>query len=357
MKVHPSRSLAIIVGTFVFLGSPALSGFQAQEKNGSADAEIAFESDRNGQDDIYIMNADGSYEKRLTSSSSDGLLNLRPVWSPDCRSIVFTKLWTKPTHHSALYVMASDGTNVRPFRQVAGSVADWEPTWSPDGTEVAFVSDQDGNPDIYVAQANGTHVRQLTSSKGADKHSWNPAWSPRGDEIVFDSNHDGGDEIYKIKIASRAIQRLTHTAEKKKGNWTPSWSSDGRRIVFSANRDAASGRLEDPAQYGIYVMDREGSNVQRLSYWDDAHPKWSPDDSKILFEASRDGRKKGALYVMWADGTHVQCITPDPSEHRHADWCRRTSFAVHSAMSRGRRRSLSRRASRPLLLGGDTCAN
>jgi Tol biopolymer transport system component len=312
--------LAIIL--LILLRVLSVEFVQAQESATVGVGRVAFESDQSGHSDIYVMNADGSHQKQLTRASSEEEENLRPVWSPDCQQIVVTRLWTKPSHRSELYVMAANGTMARPLRPAPAAASDWEPTWSPDGTELAFVSDRGGNPDIYIMRVDGTQVRRLTRSQGRDKHSWNPAWSPRGDTIAFDSNRGGGDEIYEVRVGSGEIRQLTHTFDKTKGNWTPAWSWDGQRIVFSSNRDAISGKLDDSTQFGIYVMDSDGSHLRRLTHWDDVHPKWSPDGSSILFEASRSGRKNDALYVMRADGTHVQCVTPDPSSHRHPDWCR-----------------------------------
>ena len=190
---------------------------------------------------------------------------------------------------------------------------------------LAFVSDRDGTPDIYTMQADGSGVRRLTESNGHGRWSRNPAWSPSGDAIAFDSNRTGIEEIYVLTIGSGQVQQLTHTAGKvagDEGNWTAAWSPDGKKISFSSNRDAIPGKLKDPSQWGIYVMNADGSSLHRLTHWDDAHAIWSPDGKRILFESSRNGRKNDGLYVMNADGTSVQLITGSQSSNRHADWCR-----------------------------------
>ena len=305
------------------------SAFAKQQRSAEAgEGKIAFDSDRSGAYDIYVINPGGSHEQQLTRAVKDEI-NVGPAaWSPDCRQIVFTKIWTKPKHRSQLYIMAADGAEIHPLGRPPAGASDWSAAWSPDGKELAFVSDRDGTPDIYTMRTDGSGVRRLTESNGQGSWSLNPAWSPSGDAIAFDSNRTGIEEIYVLTIGSGQVQQLTHTASKGarcrtcEGNWTAAWNPQGKKISFSSNRDAIPGKLKDPSQWGIYVMNADGSGLHRLTYWDDAHAKWSPDGKRILFESSRDGRKDDGLYVMNADGTSVQLITMSQSSSRHADWCR-----------------------------------
>jgi len=281
------------------------SDFAKQQRSAeAAEGRIAFDSDRSGRFEIYVINPDGSDEQQLTHALKDEI-NVGPAaWSPDCRQIVFTKIWTKPKHRSQLYVMAADGADIHPLGRPPAGASDWSAAWSPDGKELAFVSDRDGTPDIYTMRADGSSVRRLTESNGKGSWSRNPAWSPSGEAIAFDSDRTGIEEIYVLTVGSGQVQQLTHTASKGarcrtcEGNWTAAWNPDGKKISFSSNRDAIPGKLEDPSQWGIYVMNADGSSLHRLTYGDDAHAIWSPDGKRILFESSREGRKHDGLYAV-----------------------------------------------------------
>lgn len=318
----------------VLAGAP--SGFAKQSHVAPATGgRIAFDSDQSGFDEIYVINSDGSHEQRLTRASKDET-NVGPAWSPDCRKIAFTKLWLRPKEHSQIYVMAANGTDLQPLGRPPQGANDWDPNWSPDGKDLAFISDRDGAPDIYAMRADGSGVRRLTHSKGPKGWSLNPAWSPNGDEIAFDANPTGIQEIYVLTIQTGQLRQLTHTASKGarcrtcEGTWTPAWSPDSKQILFSSNRDASDGKLDEPSQWGIYAMDTDGSHLHRVTYWDDAHAKWSPDGKRILFMSKRDGRKHYGLYVMNADGSSAQLITANQSDNRHANWCRCAAEAEHA---------------------------
>jgi len=192
----------------------SLSPFaKPQHSTPAAEDRIAFDSDRSGRFDIYVINSDGSNEQQLTRASKDQI-NVRPVWSPDCGEIAFTKLWTKPKHRSQLYIMAADGTAIRSLGRPPVGKNDWEPTWSPDAKEIAFVSDRDGSPDIYIMRADGSGTRRLIRIKEPGSSNQNPVWSPSGDAIAFDSNRTGIEEIYVLTIGSGQVRQLTHTASK-----------------------------------------------------------------------------------------------------------------------------------------------
>jgi type II secretory pathway pseudopilin PulG len=115
---------------------------------------------------------------------------------------------------------------------------------------IAFISDRDGNDEIYVMNADGSGVTRLTNNPAYD--GW-PAWSPDGRRIAFASNRDGNPEIYVMNADGSGVTRLTNNPAD---DWAPSWSPDGRRIIFVSNRDG---------NYEIYVMNSDGSGVTRLT--------------------------------------------------------------------------------------------
>ncbi|MEK9500271.1 translocation protein TolB [Gaopeijia maritima] len=145
--------------------------------------------------------------------------------------------------------------------------------------QVAFVSDREGNFDIFLLDRASDSVTNLTDHPAMD---YGFSWSPDGASMAFASDRDGNREIYRLDLATGAIARLTdHEAR----DGAPGWSPDGGRIAFISQRDSDSGE--------IYVMDADGTNLQRLT--DNARyeevPSWSPDGSTLAFGALASARE------------------------------------------------------------------
>jgi Tol biopolymer transport system component len=272
-------------------------------------AQILFTSDRDGNFEIYVMDADGKNQRRLTNHPEKDLC---PVWSPDGQKIAFhTKRDWKAGFGWEIYVMDADGGNQRsvtnhPARQ------EYSPAWSPDGQRIAFNSDRDGDWEIYVMDADGENPRRLTNSPGQDAF---PAWSPDGQRIAFSSMRDGNDEIYVMDINRKNPRRLTNNPAVDGG---ASWSPDGQKIAFT--RTDTPGGVWDGQSSEIYVMDADGKNQRRLTnnlaY--DGNPVWLPDGQKIAFSSMRDGN--GEVYTMDADGKNQRNLTNDPENAGISDW-------------------------------------
>jgi Tol biopolymer transport system component len=274
----------------------------------AADAAlIAFVSDRGGDGEIYVMNADGSNPRRLTHWRQwDGY----PTWSPDGTRIAYysylgNKDWV-------IKVIDVDGGEPRQLTD--NGICDGAPHWSPDGSRIAYSSDAEcagDHREIYVMNADGSEQQNLTQDPADD---FGFSWSPDGRQMAFTSDRDGNFEIYLLDIAqaeqgSGDPQRLTDNLAQ---DYMPAWSPDGTQIALVSDRD---GNDE------IYLMDVDGDNVQRLTDEDadDWFPTWSPDGAQLLFNSKRDGGDLD-VYVMNRDGTHVRRLTDSPGQDFNAVW-------------------------------------
>jgi Tol biopolymer transport system component len=221
--------------------------------------QIAFESGRDNQmltyvnHDIYVMAADGSNVRRLTTDGAD---EGSPRWSPNGESITYIKmeyfsdqaLMENPTWD--IYVMNVDGT--RQIQLTEDPANELEPSWSPDGAKIAFISDRNGrNSDIYVMNADGSNVTQLTDDSA---NEFGPEWSPDGKQIVFNSDRNGNVQLFTISIDGSNLVQLTEDASNSA---YADWSPDGKHIVFESDRDTGHAN--------IYVMNADGSNVIQLT--------------------------------------------------------------------------------------------
>ena len=305
MKFLQKNRIAHLRSCILMLGFALMWVNQAH----SRDSMIAFSSDRDspGDQDIFVMMADGSQPRNLTNNRTSSDSN--PSWSPDGTKIAFE------SHHddsSDVYVIHADGKNLIQLTRTPES--DGQPSWSPDGRKIAFTSRRDGNffgpffvPDyeVFVMDADGDNVVRRTRSAESDIA---PSWSPDGTKIAFESQRDLDYEIYIMGADGRNVVRLTRTHGIDSD---PSWSPDGTKIAFRSerNRDAE-----------IYIMDADGRNVVRLTRspgWD-GDPGWSPDGGKIAFASSRNGNAE--IYVMDADGGNQINLTQNTASDSKPAW-------------------------------------
>ena len=325
--MHRRHRLAhLILATGVALSlTPLIVAIDAQ-------AQIVFHSKRDGNFEIYVMDADGGNQRRLTSNSDKDFF---PSWSPDGKRIVFHSDRDghvpegRVFHASEIYVMDADGGN--PQNLTNHPSDDRSPSWSPDGKRIVFQSDRDagGNPhniEIYVMDTDGGNQERLTNNLTMDE---DPSWSPDSKRIVFSAQREGHvvhnlditSEIYVMDADGGNEQRLT---ENRNNDWDPVWSLDGKQIAFMAARKG------DFQNFDIYVMDVDGGNPQKLTNnrgWDSS-PSWSPDSRRIAFTSERDGNYD--IYVMAADGGNLQNLTNNPHIDSGPAWLN-TPFSVSPA--------------------------
>jgi Tol biopolymer transport system component len=262
---------------------------------------IVFSSDRAGSQDIYVMDANGSGQTRLTTEPGfDGV----PAISPDGTKILFE---TDRDGHMEVYVMNVDGTE--PINLTNHPGWDQRPSWSPDGTKVLFVSGRDGGLKLFVMNADGSDPERLTDGPDTDRPA---AWSPDGTRIAFSSNRSGAYEIYVMNADGSDPVALTDTPGS--ADFAPAWSPDGTRIAFTS-------RIQTAANAEVHMMNADGSgrvNLTDSPESDDRWPSWSPDGAHIVFTTNRTGTSQ--VFVMDSDGTHPVNLSNTPGFLNIAGW-------------------------------------
>jgi WD40 repeat protein len=264
---------------------------------GVFEGTIAFRSNRDGNDEIYVMNGDGNELINLTNDPSDDDL---PAWSPDATRIAFC---THRDGNYEIYVMNADGSDQANLS--GNSLDDCAPSWSPDGTEITFASDRDGNNEIYVMNADGSDQTRLIDNPAFDMF---PNWAPDGKRIVFVSDRDGQRDIYDMNVDGSAVIRLTNIGV---GDAFPVWSPDGTKIAFYSDSEG---------NYEIYVMNADGSGQTNLTNnsANDWVPSWSPDGTQLIFSSQRDGNSE--IYFMNADGSGQMRLPDNRADDEIAVW-------------------------------------
>jgi Tol biopolymer transport system component len=265
---------------------PHLGDVVAQSVSGT----IAFTSSRDGNNEIYVMNADGSGVTRLTDNPA---IDQDPAWSPDGTRLAFTS--TRDGNYE-LYVMNADGSGVT--RLTTDPARDQHPAWC--GTRIAFDSDRylQQMPDIYVMNDDGTGVTQLTISSTFDQY---PAWSPSCEQIAYTADPFGHAWIVLMNADGSGGHNLVFDADK---NRFPAWSPDGTRIAFSTDRDSPGNNTD------IYLVNADGTQPTRVTPWSDFRvefrwydlPAWSPDGTQIAFQRIF-GVSPPGTYVINVDGS------------------------------------------------------
>ncbi len=264
-------------------------------------SKIAFVSNRDGNDEIYMMDYDGANPVRLTFNRVQDNL---PAWSPDQSALVYTTyrrgnpdlvlrriyegketvlsnrgmnfsgafspdgkriaFSSSRDGNAEIYTCDPDGGNVK--RVTFNSAVDAAPSWSATGRQIAFTSDRAGTgmPQIYICDAEGANVRKV--SFGGNYHDA-PAWSPSGDLLAYVSRVENLFDLYLLNLRTNQVMKLT---ESNARNENPSWSPDGRHLVFCSNMGGKDATVQ------VYSIDYDGTNLRRLtSEGRNKSPNWT----------------------------------------------------------------------------------
>lgn len=353
----PGPSLAQILPAFLLaaLAVVVVAGYFLYQRSGSLallsiprPARIVFMSDRSGDWELYIMDSDGANLFNLTNHpASDGV----PIWVPGQDRLAFAS--NRDGAGLDLFLMDLEGGNTTNITHTPES-NEIPIAWSPDGEHLAFATDQSGAAEIFLVEATGEGLLNLTERDLAQAFDdWSPEpsrfilsagsgpgvaplitdldgathqpltdgsypagggrWSPDGQHVAFMGISPGTDsiDIFAVDVVGGEPVNLTQSPANDR---FPRWSPDGSHIAFVSDRDGNS---------EIYVMDNDGSHLANLTNTPSDESiqgdfAWSPDGTQILFHSTRD--EDVEIYIMDADGGNPVNLTKTPGIDFRAIW-------------------------------------
>jgi Tol biopolymer transport system component len=290
LPLSPMRILSFAV---VALVAGAIGcGSDAPTKPAGPSTPIIFLSNRGGEISLYKISTDGRHTVRMTNIENSGFAD----WAPDGKRIVFEQM-TNGIHQ----IFVADADGARPVQITQCTLDCLSPTWSPDGSRIAYLSRETLDSAVtIVIDADGTNPRRIGATK--DFHNnWvgRPVgWSPDGRQITYELG-----DVYTIGVDGGAPVRVT-TGERA---LHPDWSPDGARIVFASEGGGLA--ILDLATSGITRLDPDGN---------DNYPVWSPDGRRIAFSRVYDSQH---IVLINADGTGLVDLMPEQQwDHTVPRW-------------------------------------
>ncbi len=255
-------------------------------RRGVSATQIAFISDRGGNKELYVMEADGSGKRAVTSN---GAINLFPSWSPDSRALLYTSYKSGSPDVWTIHRGAQPGG-----RLLNNGNSKFRATWAPKNGTIALVMNKKANTGLYTVGSNGKRLQRLTTHRAIET---SPSWSPDGKRIAFVSDRSGAPQVYIKDLGSGEERRLTFEGAY---NAQPAWSPTGEWIAYAALTGS---------NFDLYLTDPDTGFTTPLVVHprSDEDPAWSPDGRKIVFRSSRRGRRD--LYRIDVDGRNLMRLT------------------------------------------------
>ena len=313
-----SRGIPVLAALAALTIAGVVAGAGSAGTSGLAGGNIVYAGidPQDGTADIYVRKADGSATTNITNDQGSRK-DLSPELSRDGSKIVFTRQFASGGKH--LMVVNADGsglTDVTPTKFESHDIV--EPSWSPDGNQIVYSSNADGNYELFTVKVGNESATRLTRTSWPTQNL-DPVWSPSGKAIAFSrsglSLTSAAASLYQIRLDGTAASRLTKTA-RGEGDVSPAYSPDGRQIAFSSDRLGTD---------DVYILDLAGFSVTKLTTTKDrdVEPAFAPDGSALVFVSDRSGATElwaqNLLTLTPGPGTAVQ-LTSDGAAKSHPSW-------------------------------------
>jgi TolB protein len=281
----------------IFTPTPTPPTGTLASEAGELRGRIVFSSDRDGNDEIYVMYADGSNLTRLTNYAGD---DTQPAWSPDGQKIAFV---SDRSGHDEIYIMTADGVNIT--RLTYSLTRKQSPAWSPDGSRIVYVDEHnvgstDWDSEIHLIDVEGNNQDRLTFN-GTRVSDFSPTWLDLS-RIIYTSGEYPNFSLYWMQDDGSEQSFLTNGKQ-------PSLSPDGERLVYVA---------DDKHIYVALTADLFSNRETSIRLTEGYGPAWSPDGQHIVFVSERRGNAE--LYVMNVDGSYPIRLTLTTASERSPDW-------------------------------------
>ncbi len=263
---------------------------------------ILFDSSRDGNPEVYALDLAGQIRRMTNSPASD----TQGVWDPNMRRLAFT---SNRDGQNEIYIMNADGTN--PVNLTNNPADDQQPAWSSDGAWILFTTNRDGNYEIYGIRVDTLETRNLTNSPASDTQ---PGWirsrtkDLSGDYVLFTSDRDGNQEIYRMKSdGTGAINLTMNPASDQMSKGSP----DGAMVTFTSDR---TGNMD------VFEMRLDGQGLMNLTNnpASDFSPVWSSDQIWIAFTSDRNGNRD--VYILKPGLPDLYNVTNHPGQDQASDW-------------------------------------
>ncbi len=259
-------------------------------------SKIVFVSNKTGFKEIYECDFDGHELRQLTNSHS---ISLTPALSPDGKYLAYTDF---SSGRPALYIRDLSAGIISTINKSGISI---DPGWR-NSREVATTLSFEGDQEIYLIKVDGAISRRLTFSKGIDL---SPSFSPDGSKMAYVSDQNGLPQIFIEDLQSGQVNRLTFSGRY---NTQPSWSPAGDKIAYTT--------WESGGEINIFAIGIDGSGLKQLTAnsGENESPSWSPDGRMIVFTSNRQGSKK--MYIMQSTGENQRSLLPSDGEQMQPSW-------------------------------------
>jgi Tol biopolymer transport system component len=286
----------------VVLSSLAVAQTPTQQRNtrnglpvvSSDGSRIAFISDRDGHEDLFVISALGTNETRLTNTPDEESIS---GWTVDGKNVVFS---VSANDTSRVFLIDRDGGNQRILSRIPGR----NPMISPDGKSLVYMAGSWTVTSLMVSAIDGSHARQINDGSSI---AWNNHWSPDAKQIAFTGRKDTASKlaVFVVNADGSNRRQVSHIAAEEGGAQWPVWSPDGRQLAFQVNSRTKKNTAH------IWVVDVGTGEARELASHDhpylDETPSWFPDGKRIAFQSNRTGKME--VWVMNADGTGQRQLT------------------------------------------------